>query len=167
MHPPSRTRRIFKWTGAGLSLLILLAWVVSLWCGFAALPAQGCRISAGQGEFDVAIATFDLSYKGTGFFTFPRSNLGFKQPRVRYEESISPLGMHHVYLVELPYWLLFLLTAIPTAWLWHRDRRLFSSPPDHLSCRGCGYDLTGNLSGVCPECGEKTARREETVESRK
>ena len=20
-------------------------------------------------------------------------------------------------------------------------------------CRGCGYDLTGNASGVCPECG--------------
>ncbi len=20
-------------------------------------------------------------------------------------------------------------------------------------CRGCGYDLTGNVSGVCPECG--------------
>ena len=21
-------------------------------------------------------------------------------------------------------------------------------------CLACGYDLTGNLSGVCPECGE-------------
>ena len=21
-------------------------------------------------------------------------------------------------------------------------------------CYGCGYDLTGNVSGVCPECGE-------------
>jgi len=21
-------------------------------------------------------------------------------------------------------------------------------------CRGCGYDLTGNASGICPECGE-------------
>jgi hypothetical protein len=24
-------------------------------------------------------------------------------------------------------------------------------PP--LACRRCGYDLTGNVSGVCPECG--------------
>lgn len=23
-------------------------------------------------------------------------------------------------------------------------------------CRTCGYDLTGNTSGVCPECGRKT-----------
>jgi hypothetical protein len=22
-----------------------------------------------------------------------------------------------------------------------------------LCCAGCGYDLTGNVSGVCPECG--------------
>jgi hypothetical protein len=23
-------------------------------------------------------------------------------------------------------------------------------------CWRCGYDLTGNVSGVCPECGEDT-----------
>lgn len=23
------------------------------------------------------------------------------------------------------------------------------------ACTGCGYDLTGNVSGVCPECGRK------------
>jgi hypothetical protein len=22
-------------------------------------------------------------------------------------------------------------------------------------CKNCGYDLTGNISGVCPECGGK------------
>ena len=26
---------------------------------------------------------------------------------------------------------------------------------DHPVCRRCGYDLTGNTSGVCPECGER------------
>lgn len=25
-------------------------------------------------------------------------------------------------------------------------------------CRRCGYDLTGNISGVCPECGQETER---------
>ena len=34
------------------------------------------------------------------------------------------------------------------AWLVRHDPRF---KPGH--CRSCGYDLTGNLSGVCPECG--------------
>jgi hypothetical protein len=26
-------------------------------------------------------------------------------------------------------------------------------------CRNCGYNLLGNVSGVCPECGALTPRR--------
>jgi len=33
-------------------------------------------------------------------------------------------------------------------WVW--ARRLPVPPP---SCRTCGYNLTGNVSGICPECG--------------
>ena len=50
----------------------------------------------------------------------------------------------------VPLWIPFLLIAIPTVIAWRRDRR---PKPGH--CR-CGYDLTGNVSGVCPECGEVT-----------
>ena len=39
---------------------------------------------------------------------------------------------------------------IPTASFWFLDRRR-CFPPGH--CRRCGYDLTGNISGRCPECG--------------
>jgi len=28
-------------------------------------------------------------------------------------------------------------------------------PEDKSCCRNCGYDLTGNMSGRCPECGVK------------
>ena len=36
---------------------------------------------------------------------------------------------------------------------WSRQR--------HGRCRECGYDLTGNVSGVCPECGTATGGRAE------
>jgi hypothetical protein len=37
-------------------------------------------------------------------------------------------------------------------WRTHRtNRRLANSS----HCRQCGYDLTGNVSGRCPECGER------------
>ena len=52
--------------------------------------------------------------------------------------------------VYVPLWLPLLLVAVPTALLWWRDRRI---PPG--CCRECAYDLTGNISGVCPECGRE------------
>jgi hypothetical protein len=39
-----------------------------------------------------------------------------------------------------------LLAASIVAW---RGRR----KPNKGHCQHCGYDLTGNVSGVCPECG--------------
>jgi hypothetical protein len=53
--------------------------------------------------------------------------------------------------VALPLWGLFLLVALLTILLRWLPRRRF--PPGH--CRKCGYNLTGNVSGICPECGEK------------
>jgi hypothetical protein len=38
-------------------------------------------------------------------------------------------------------------------------RRLSRERPIGL-CRRCGYNLTGNLSGVCPECGTPVKRSE-------
>lgn len=47
----------------------------------------------------------------------------------------------------VPLYLPMLAIAGFTTFLWRRDRRI---QPGH--CR-CGYNLTGNVSGVCPECG--------------
>ena len=49
---------------------------------------------------------------------------------------------------EPPLWMFALAVAFP-ATVWHCNRRRF--PPGH--CQRCGYDLTGNVSGRCPECG--------------
>lgn len=50
--------------------------------------------------------------------------------------------------LKVPFWTLSLALLIPTLLLWWRDRPF---PPGH--CRNCGYNLTGNVSGRCPECG--------------
>jgi hypothetical protein len=58
-------------------------------------------------------------------------------------------------LVAGPLWLPLLLVALPTAYflLWYHHR----APG---SCIRCGYDLTGNTTGVCPECaGTATSPR--------
>ena len=42
------------------------------------------------------------------------------------------------------------ITPFSVWWLMRRPEPVKPVKPGH--CR-CGYDLTGNTSGVCPECG--------------
>jgi len=51
--------------------------------------------------------------------------------------------------VEIPIWLLIVCSAAYTVDVWRRARRFV--PSGH--CFGCGYNLTGNTNGICPECG--------------
>lgn len=65
-------------------------------------------------------------------------NVWFRLPKNRDDGSIYiPLG--------LP---LATLAVVSTIVLWKTRKRI---PEGH--CRQCGYYLTGNESGVCPECG--------------
>jgi len=60
-------------------------------------------------------------------------------------------SMINVTRFSLPAWFLALIFgAAPLIWIihWQRSRTI----PPHL-CQSCGYDLTGNQSGNCPECG--------------
>ncbi len=46
--------------------------------------------------------------------------------------------------------------VLPTLLLWLVDYGLSRSSHDSMQpghCQRCGYDLTGNVSGICPECG--------------
>ena len=52
------------------------------------------------------------------------------------------------YMLRAPLGALIVILVVPTIVLARTDRRAW---PDH--CRRCAYDLTGNESGVCPECG--------------
>jgi hypothetical protein len=52
--------------------------------------------------------------------------------------------------VHVPCWFLVVAGSIASAiWLWRRWHQPLG--PGH--CQACGYNLTGNVSGVCPECG--------------
>ena len=37
--------------------------------------------------------------------------------------------------------------------IWKKYARSIVFGGDGLACQSCGYDLTGNQSGICPECG--------------
>jgi hypothetical protein len=50
-------------------------------------------------------------------------------------------------------WLPILL-AVPAPAVWLRRRRRERRRFRAGLCGACGYDLTGNVTGVCPECGQ-------------
>lgn len=67
-------------------------------------------------------------------------------------------GGHSVY-VGLPLWWIYVMLGLIAAWRlgvrrmqrWRRRMR--------RQCVECGYDLRGNTSGACPECGSKVNLR--------
>jgi hypothetical protein len=78
----------------------------------------------------------------------------------RYADARVALGPLRYYTTgndrsacfDVAYWLVAAAAGSPLAWAALARR---SPPPGH--CRRCGYDLTGNASGVCPECGAVAA----------
>jgi hypothetical protein len=56
---------------------------------------------------------------------------------------------------SVPLWPTVLVLGAVSALLWILDHRRIS--PGH--CGKCGYDLTGNVSGRCPECGVAVEKR--------
>lgn len=58
--------------------------------------------------------------------------------------------------------LLAYLSAVPLWRAWRRDR-LRQYRREHCLCLKYGYNLTGNVSGVCPECGDTIAEQVEDL----
>jgi hypothetical protein len=63
-------------------------------------------------------------------------------------------GSTQVALLHVPDWFLILVFAVLpfTSLLVQRGKRRQAG-----CCRSCGYNLTGNVSGICPECGTAVA----------
>jgi len=79
---------------------------------------------------------------------------GFEYYSAQYDGADGSRSGHRRLVV--PVWALVLLTApLPAVRLWRSVRR---GPFGPGHCRGCGYDLRGNESGVCPECGRAGAQ---------
>jgi hypothetical protein len=67
------------------------------------------------------------------------------------ESSANAPQSEIVRFVTIPFWFLCVpASALPLMWTY---RRLIRNRlrPNH--CKSCGYNLAGNASGVCPECG--------------
>ena len=144
-----RTRRYIFKSLTVVSLLLMLG-VVGLWVW----PVENLSTELTEQVWlwafdnDIRVQWHELwtVSRSRAFPTGSRvSFLGFE-----FQTSVANSSVVQVF-IQVPYWLLSLVLAIlPTIGLIkYRNRRKLG--PN--ACPACGYDLTGNESGVCPECG--------------
>ncbi len=97
------------------------------------------------------LGTFEVAEGFPDRWTVSTSAWGLSRPRVRAATSRSTLvGTALVF----PLWILCATFGIASFVI--RKRRTAGESIER--CASCGYDLTGNESGVCSECGKEIAR---------
>jgi hypothetical protein len=181
MKRRAQVRRVFKWLGTGLCVLIAGVWISSAWWFARISPTAKFKERWFNGE--PIPNPYEGLYVGggrIGAMWVRRSKREEFAKRVNGSESpdkpaelpwlwVQSTRDPPVLRLDAPWmndagssqrklfltcWIPLVVVAIPTALLWHRDRR--AHPAGH--CRTCGYNLTGNVSGRCPECGEVIER---------
>ena len=140
-HPNRLARGVFR-LGVAVCVLIVVVSVVSCWRSvFVVIP--GCFVSVDSGSvYSVfvgggqTISKMGMAPAVTPFSVWPTAIKGKRE-----DASVA--------MCSLPTWMFLLAALIPTFLAW---RRLCRPLPGH--CQQCGYNLTGNVTGVCSECGE-------------
>jgi hypothetical protein len=139
---------MLEWAGTATCAMLALAWPVSLCCPVA--YNHVCRwgnvlsVQLHSGEMRILYTedSLDDVRPASGFHSGHSRSVTMRwMPRFRHGPWFTS--------VFIPLWCLAVVVAIPTAFLWWRDRRI-----PRGRCQHCGYDLTGNVSGRCPECGQ-------------
>ena len=172
---PSRILRILKWAGVGICIVMTCAWSASnRWV--IGLPRDGVSFTIDGGSLQiyggadwarnaVRPPQYVLPGSSGSVQRFPlrrywtssgrrSSKLHLSGPWTNPWHTVAgkdPYLNSYTWSLNIPLYLVLLSAALPTAFLWYRDRRRI--PPGH--CQRCGYNLTGNVSGVCSECGTK------------
>lgn len=126
------------------------AWYVFLFCG----SVETAYVThPGEGISD----DLDEYWYEPGLF-ISSDALRMSQPAYSYNWSYGALWPEFTWGGEslggdthlsVPLWMPLALIGLPTARLWWRDRRRGRAG----CCAACGYDLTGNVTGRCSECG--------------
>ena len=82
------------------------------------------------------------------------------RPHPKHQHLGTPryVSQAQVLKTGLPYVLAVSLFLGIGPWLANRIKQTWLIPLGH--CQHCGFDLTGNESGTCPECGKRVAPNE-------
>jgi len=140
-----RKRRLLKWVGLLTCALLSLAIILTRWGNIAWTSGNH------WGFFQWGAVAFGYHNRVDDFRWDIEWNISSGPLFLWFEYQPGTPTTASCFII--PLWLPLAMIGFPTILAWRRERPL---PPDH--CQKCGYDLTGNVSGVCPECGEDIER---------
>ena len=147
-----------KVIGLVLCLMMLALWVFSVMFGSFYAPASG-QWSVGTLFGRIVLDAGPIQNPGWRYTPFyPQWKVyAAKMPWTEFAQRMLGFGWPVKMItgqILIPVWLLVVAVGFPTAILCWRDRRR----PKAGFCKVCKYDLTGNVSGTCPECGTEYAK---------
>jgi hypothetical protein len=150
----SRPSRFLKWACTGLALVGVLIWLpnrshVVRYIWPATIGGDGVWIGNGCVGYCGYVV---IAPNPRASWIVPKpTGCSFGDPLEDCDPWIgTTVGFFGTRVCCFPASLLAVVFGAAAALLWWRDR-----PYPVGRCRNCGYDLTGNVSGVCPECGER------------
>jgi len=149
-----RRRRVAKWVATGLLTLVLVGWAVSInySVGYAN-KSLGTGVSIANGGLYIKyVLESPPAYVPISPFATTRFHVNKSQGAWSWSLSRPFIIKTNKFSITImvSFWLIVFVGFAGTALLWRWDDT--PMPPGH--CQSCGYNLTGNVSGVCPECGE-------------
>lgn len=148
-------------------VLTLAAFSTAAACAYSLATSESVYIyreyTSARSSYMLSVDRYEVRASHWLFFRTPRSSrktemawLGFG---LLSEVGTTPFGFGFlIHRVSGPVWAPFLLLgAYPTVAFIRGPLRLWRRR-NTGHCLRCGYDLTGNVSGVCPECGTGVGR---------
>ncbi len=134
-----------------IAILVAVVWVASIrWSAFAANPLWGVGI--GRGVLFIV--------KGE---TFIERGLYFERHEMPFHWKLNwRQAFPGEWSLEIPLWVPLAVVIFAAVILGRRPRVI-----SRFSCTNCNYNLTGNVSGICPECGKEIKSVSTAIESEK
>ncbi|MEX2219764.1 MAG: hypothetical protein WD749_13505 [Phycisphaerales bacterium] len=152
-----------RWTLTVLSLLLLVAWAVSLRWTIFRMAQFGDSVSLKSGTVVYLWTSDPLRQQLSGRFAMLQETRWEWHTRPRatpMEWSFFRSSTAGRSIIAVPLWQPWLIVTLSGALLWWR-RWARRARPGHCPC--CRYDVRGLPSGVpCPECGSLTGIGEAT-----
>ncbi len=153
-----RCRALLLRGSAGVCLFIIAAWIASGWGSLSysrTVPYKSfVRFALEMGQL-----RWDWDHSLPLSTLYPPNGIECRWDMERpvwslgFDFEANQFGPFKSWRVGIPLWAPLLFGFGATAWFWRLNR----CRPLGV-CGQCGYDMMGNTTGVCPECGEGRVR---------